>query len=387
MKKIHTEFLKKTAAALCTASLLLAAGPGTMFCTAYAEEVRVYDVIPESVTISYGCALGDIGLPDSELGSLVWASPDYVPTGSEETCRAFLYPEDGVDLTGEEDWDEDEGAVVVYITVFVSGAEEENQEEDYQEEEYAEAEAAEENTDAEAAEAGTETEAAEEDTDAEAAKEDTDAEAAEENSEAEAAEEENTDAESSDTEEMPDKAEAAAVEEASAEDPSSEADPSAAEASAEEEPSSAEEPVEEDPSLLKTADPAAEEGQIKAAEETGSAFGIAGSDTVVGGEIAQGNYNTTPAPGGNGAAVQETTGGQGQTEPVTGPASAGASSQQNNTVQSSTNNTQSAQVSAQNNAAVRTGDDTNITPMVILIAAAAVVIIAAVIALLMKRRK
>ena len=387
MKKIHTEFLKKTAAALCTASLLLAAGPGTMFCTAYAEEVSVYDVIPESVTISYGCALGDIGLPDSELGSLVWASPDYVPTGSEETCRAFLYPEDGVDLTGEEDWDEDEGAVVVYITVFVSGAEEENQEEDYQEEEYAEAEAAEENTDAEAAEAGTETEAAEEDTDAEAAKEDTDAEAAEENSEAEAAEEENTDAESSDTEELPDKAEAAAVEEASAEDPSSEADPSAAEASAEEEPSSAEEPVEEDPSLLKTADPAAEEGQIKAAEETGSAFGIAGSDTVVGGEIAQGNYNTTPAPGGNGAAVQETTGGQGQTEPVTGPVSAGASSQQNNTVQSSTNNTQSAQVSAQNNAAVRTGDDTNITPMVILIAAAAVVIIAAIIALLMKRRK
>ena len=130
-----------------------------------------------------------------------------------------------------------------------------------------------------------------------------------------------------------------------------------------------------------------EEGQRKAAEETGSAFGIAGSDTVVGGEIAQGNYNTTPAPEGNGAAIQETTGGQGQTGPVTGPASAGSSSQQTGNVQNSGNNTQAAQASTQNVAGVRTGDDTNITPMVILIAAAAVVIIAAIIALLMKRRK
>ena len=115
---------------------------------------------------------------------------------------------------------------------------------------------------------------------------------------------------------------------------------------------------------------------MKAAEETGSAFGIAGSDTVVGGEIAQGNYNTTPVPEGNGAAVQETTGGQGQTGPVTGPASAGSSSQQTANVQNSGNNTQAAQASTQNVAGVRTGDDTNITPMVILIAAAVAIGIA-----------
>lgn len=391
MKKKYMGFLKKTAAALCTASLLFAAVPEAGFCTVYAEETSVYDVVPESVTISYGCALGDIGLPDSELGSLVWASPDYVPTESEESCRAFLYPEDGVDLTGEEDWDEDEGAVVVYITVVVSGAEEDTWEEEYQEEEYVEAGASEEesteadapeeeNTDEENSHASEEEEEAPD-------KESTDSDetvSTEETVNTEGTSddgEDQTREDASDTEEVPDKAEAAAGEETPAEDATAE------EASAEEEPSSAEESGEEDPSHLKTEETASKEGQMKAAEETGSAFGIAGSDTVVGGEIAQGNYNTTPVPEGNGAAVQETTGGQGQTGPVTGPASAGSFSQQTGNVQNSGNNTQAAQASTQNVAGVRTGDDTNITPMVILIAAAAVVIIAAIIALLMKRRK
>ena len=389
MKKKYMGFLKKTAAALCTASLLFAAVPGAGFCTVYAEETSVYDVVPESVTISYGCALGDIGLPDSELGSLVWASPDYVPTESEESCRAFLYPEDGVDLTGEEDWDEDEGAVVVYITVVVSGAEEETWDEEYQEEEYVEAGASEESTEADASEEeNTEEENTEEENsrasedEAEAPeKESSDSDETVNTEETSDDSEDQTREDASDTEEVPDKAEAAAGEETPTEDANAE------EASAEEEPSSAEESGEEDPSHLKTEQTALQEGQVKAAEETGSAFGIAGSDTVVGGEIAQGNYNTTPAPEGNGAAVQETTGGQGQTGPVTEPASAGSSSQQTGNVQNSGNNTQAAQASAQNNAAVRTGDDTNITPMVILIAAAAVVIIAAIIALLMKRRK
>ena len=104
-----------------------------------------------------------------------------------------------------------------------------------------------------------------------------------------------------------------------------------------------------------------------------SSYGIAGSETVVGGEITDENYNNPPK--------------NDQSQPTPVPTQAPAQQQTVTNTPAPQQTTQNAEQPPVVSQGVRTGDDTNITPMVVLVICAAAVIIAAVILLLIKRRK
>ena len=119
-----------------------------------------------------------------------------------------------------------------------------------------------------------------------------------------------------------------------------------------------------------------------------SPFGIAGSDTLVGGEIAGENYNSTPTP--DPAETKAPDAAQTTVAPAesgNNASSSGTTVQAAGSSQTGQNGSQTTSTGTQNVAGVRTGDDTNIAPMVIMIICAVAVIIAAIVLLLMKRRK
>lgn len=105
-----------TAALICGQAFPAAAGSGEA-----QEEIRA--IIPENITVDQPVALEEIGLPESEYGTLSWADPSYVPSSRVEACAVVLTPAEGVDLSWMSGWSEEEGVWKGTVTVVVSSLE------------------------------------------------------------------------------------------------------------------------------------------------------------------------------------------------------------------------------------------------------------------------
>lgn len=84
---------------------------------------KIYNYIPENITMESPVSLSEITLPDSKYGTLEWADGSFVPDQRVQSCEAILKPADGVDLSDMEGWDEETGGVICHIRVVVSSIE------------------------------------------------------------------------------------------------------------------------------------------------------------------------------------------------------------------------------------------------------------------------
>lgn len=84
---------------------------------------RIYNSIPENITVENPVSLSEIKLPDSEFGTLEWADGSFVPDQRVQSCDVILKPADGVNLSDMEGWDEETGGVICHIKVVVSSIE------------------------------------------------------------------------------------------------------------------------------------------------------------------------------------------------------------------------------------------------------------------------
>lgn len=88
------------------------------------DEMKLSDLFPDNITVDEPMTLADIGLPEHKLGKLKWMDDSIELTKRVQSCEVIFIPDEGVDLTGMEDWDKEEGGVISHIHVIVSSIEE-----------------------------------------------------------------------------------------------------------------------------------------------------------------------------------------------------------------------------------------------------------------------
>ena len=111
-------------AAALSAALIGSQAP-LMFVSAEAAEAATESsnyssMIPDNVTIESPTELGNISLPNTEYGSLVWADSSDVPAKRVQSCEVILKPAAGKDMTGMAGWSDEAGGIVGYINVIVT---------------------------------------------------------------------------------------------------------------------------------------------------------------------------------------------------------------------------------------------------------------------------
>lgn len=120
-KMIYKRGIRLLAVAAVTATLVGGQVQG-VFAQANTEETmeEQTSILPENITIEEPLPLSEIGLPESEYGTLSWSDSSQVPEERVQSYEVVLDPFDEVDLSQYEGWDEENGVLVGYVTVVVS---------------------------------------------------------------------------------------------------------------------------------------------------------------------------------------------------------------------------------------------------------------------------